>query len=133
MTLVGLGLLLTLASPPPEPVLVELFSSEGCSSCPPADELLRQLAVADPSAEVLEFHVDYWNSLGWRDPFSAATFSDRQAHYAQQLTREDHIYTPQAIVDGRDAFVGSDRKHLGDAVARAHLAPKARIRVQSTS
>jgi hypothetical protein len=127
MTLAGLGLFFALASPAPEPVLVELFSSEGCSSCPPADELLRQLALADPSAAVLEFHVDYWNSLGWRDPFSAAAFSDRQERYAKQLAGDDHIYTPQAIVDGRDAFVGSDRRHLRDALAQAHRARKALI------
>jgi hypothetical protein len=130
MSLILLACSLALTTTAPQPVLVELFSSEGCSSCPPADALLRELDLTDPSALVLEFHVDYWNSLGWRDPFSAAAFSDRQASYARQLTGDDHIYTPQAIVDGRDAFVGSDSHRLRDALARArHQVPKSQLQI----
>ncbi len=106
-----------------EPALVELFSSEGCSSCPPAEALLRAESAADPSIVALEFHVDYWNSLGWRDPFSSAAFSERQSRYAS-ARGTDQVYTPQAIVEGRDAFVGSDSSSLHAALKRARGAGK---------
>jgi hypothetical protein len=106
-----------------EPALVELFSSEGCSSCPPAESLLRAQAAADPSLLVLEFHVDYWNSLGWSDPFSSAAFSERQSRYAAWL-HSDQVYTPQAIVDGREAFIGSDAAKLKGALRHAATAGK---------
>lgn len=109
------------------PVLVELFTSEGCSSCPPADLLLTRL-VAEKTvgrAEIvaLAFHVDYWNRLGWTDRFSAPAFTDRQHRYATAW-KTDRVYTPQAVVDGRLEFVGTDVKRaleaLGDAAARPH-------------
>lgn len=100
------------------PVLVELFTSEGCSDCPPADRLLAALAAPGkvPGAEViaLEEHVDYWNHLGWRDPFSSALFSRRQSDYANAF-RLDDVYTPEMVVDGAREFVGSDR----DAAVKA--------------
>jgi hypothetical protein len=123
--LTPLLLALTLGS---EPALVELFSSEGCSSCPPAEALLRAQAASDPSLLVLEFHVDYWNSLGWRDPFSSPAFSERQSHYAA-WRGTDQVYTPQAIVDGRDGFIGSDSAKLGDALQRAGVAGKRALSV----
>ncbi|MEM9863798.1 MAG: DUF1223 domain-containing protein, partial [Myxococcota bacterium] len=84
--------------------LVELFTSEGCSSCPPADEVLRGL---DGEGIIpLSFHVDYWNRLGWRDPFSDAAFTERQRAYARVFD-EGRVYTPQAVVNGRFGLVGS--------------------------
>src|SRR2546428_12779716 len=98
-------------------VLVELFTSEGCSSCPPADAVLARLHREQPVPSVqlivLSEHVDYWNSLGWKDPFSAAVFSDRQGRYG------GHIYTPQAVVDGRADLLGSDERGLVRAVTAA--------------
>ena len=92
--------------------VVELFTSEGCSSCPPAERLLSELAAASaPNGKnvlTLEFHVDYWNSLGWRDPFSDPAWSARQRDYARVLG-SDQVYTPQLIVNGSRACVGSDR------------------------
>ena len=98
----------TTASPPP--VVVELFTSEGCSSCPPADALLIKLSEKQgPEKEqiiALEEHVDYWDQLGWRDPFSSAEWTGRQENYAQRFGHGS-VYTPQMVVDGRTEFVGS--------------------------
>jgi hypothetical protein len=88
--------------------VLELFTSEGCSSCPPADRLLPQLATENTSVIPLSFHVDYWNHLGWTDPFSHAEFSDRQRKYANQFHLES-IYTPQLIINGEFEMVGSNR------------------------
>jgi hypothetical protein len=109
LALAVLGPTLATAEPRP-PVLVELFTSEGCSSCPPADAALARLA-RDPAfaaAEVipLELHVDYWNQLGWVDPFSAPEFTARQEQYARSLGGEG-LYTPQMIVDGWVSGVAS--------------------------
>jgi hypothetical protein len=109
-------------------VLVELFTSEGCSSCPPADKLLADLEgdrlVKGVQVIAISEHVDYWNRLGWKDPFSAAEFSKRQLDYMQALGLQD-VYTPQMIVDGRSQFVGSNLKAAGEAIASAAAAPKA--------
>lgn len=105
---------------PKAPVVVELFTSQGCSSCPPADALLIRLA-QDPNVIPLSFHVDYWNHLGWSDPFSSAAWSQRQQRYASQLG--SNVYTPQAVVDGSVELVGSDesraRRVIGEAGSRA--------------
>lgn len=103
-------------------VVVELFSSEGCSSCPRADEVLRGLDQDQPIREAqiipLEFHVDYWNDLGWVDPFSKAEFSARQRGYAASHGT-DSVFTPEAVVDGRGSTVGSRAGDVIDAVHRA--------------
>jgi hypothetical protein len=112
------------------PVLIELFTSEGCSSCPPADEALAFLEKEQPFAQAeiitLALHVDYWNNLGWKDEFSSPLFSQRQAVYAQKL-KLDSSYTPQMIVDGRIEFVGSDLNKAVNAVIEATKSPKAKI------
>lgn len=111
-------------------VIAELFTSEGCSSCPPADALLKRLSEEQPIAGVeiiaLEEHVDYWNQLGWRDPFSAAQFSERQEQYAATL-RNDGVYTPQIIIDGSAEVVGSRYREAQEVIQRAASLPKASL------
>jgi len=113
------------------PVLAELFTSEGCSSCPPADALLLKLDQMQPVAHariiVLSEHVDYWNSLGWKDPFSSAQFTDRQEMYAHALQSEK--YTPQMVIDGRWQVLGSDAKEVESAITRAAARPKSGVRI----
>ena len=107
------------------PVVVELFTSEGCSSCPPADDLLRRIANGSSSdgqpIVAMSEHVTYWNQLGWADPFSQDAFSFRQDRYGASL-RTSEVYTPQMVVNGRVQFVGSDRA----AVARGLHAERGR-------
>lgn len=114
------------------PVVVELFTSEGCSSCPPADALLSQLEKTQPvrGAEVIALgeHVDYWNHGGWADRFSSPQFSARQSDYSTAF-RKDTVYTPQMIVDGRTEFVGSDEDAARAAITRASRLPKAQVSV----
>lgn len=107
-------------------VVVELFTSEGCSSCPPADALLRDLQVRGfPGAELvlLGEHVDYWNQLGWRDAYSSEQFTARQQDYANKMKLRDY-YTPQAVVDGTVEFVGSDEGALHRAILKSMQTPK---------
>ena len=105
------------------PVIVELFTSEGCSSCPPAERLLNQLSDRQPVAGAriipLEEHVDYWNQLGWTDPFSSALYRGRQNEYATRLFFTDNIYTPQMIVGGQVGFSGGNAKKAQDEIAHA--------------
>jgi len=108
-------------------VLVELFTSEGCSSCPPADALLKRLVETDPNVVGLELHVDYWDHLGWKDPFSSRIFTERQKSYGPRL------YTPQMVVDGVEAFVGGDERRAREAVERAARAPKGTLAVERTA
>ncbi len=107
--------------------VVELFTSQGCSSCPPADRLLKKLIQSSEESGkpvyALSFHVDYWNYLGWKDPYSQPLFSERQRRYAQVFGLRG-IYTPQMIVNGRDEFVGS-RAETAKSIIQKALAQKA--------
>jgi hypothetical protein len=103
MIFLGAAMLTSGASPSRAPVLVELFTSEGCSSCPPADRLLEQL---DPQAIVLSEHVDYWNHDGWKDPFSSADSTLRQDAYRRRFNLAS-AYTPEMVVDGAVEFTGN--------------------------
>lgn len=109
--------------------VVELFTSEGCSSCPPADKLLSQIAEEAEKTNqkifTLSFHVDYWDRLGWRDPFSNSKYSDRQHRYAEVMGLSS-VYTPQAVINGSAELVGSDRPQLEAALAKA-------LRVKTTA
>jgi hypothetical protein len=115
---------------PRTPVVVELFTSEGCSSCPPADDLLARLDAEQPvaGAEVIALsqHVDYWNDLGWADPFSAHEFSERQGEYVARF-RGEGVYTPQMVVDGGAEFPGGNSSKALDAIASAAREPKAEV------
>lgn len=106
----------------PSAVLLELFTSQGCSSCPPADRLLSRLAESD-GVIALAFHVDYWNYIGWTDPFSAAAWSDRQRDYRRSFALPS-IYTPQLVVDGRLEGVGADAREVDRLLARARKSAK---------
>src|SRR4051794_37180018 len=114
------------------PVVVELFTSEGCSSCPPADALLAELINKQPVEGVeiipLAFHVDYWNNLGWADRFSDPRFTERQHEYAQAMSLRS-IYTPQMVVDGSREFVGSDRDVALKAIRESAQRVKANVRL----
>jgi hypothetical protein len=104
------------------PVVVELFTSQGCSSCPPADALLGELAQRKDVLP-LAYHVDYWDRLGWKDPYSSAAATRRQRQYGDQF-RLRAIYTPQIVVDGRAEMVGSDRRAVARAIQAAAPAPR---------
>jgi hypothetical protein len=111
------------------PILVELFTSEGCSDCPPADRMLAQL---DPHVVVLSEHVDYWDRQGWKDRFSSHEFTLRQEDYAQRF-HIDGPYTPQMVVDGVAQFVGSDAPRAKDEIGKAGQRPKARVELARTA
>jgi len=118
----------------PTPVLLELFTSEGCSSCPPADALLRTLDSSQPVTGVqlivLGEHVDYWDDQGWKDKYSSHAFTLRQQTYADQL----HLaspYTPEMVADGDIEFLGSDSSRANQAIAKASALPKISVRISS--
>ena len=116
------------------PVLAELFTSEGCNSCPPADRILAMLSLEQPVAGVyvvaLSEHVTYWDHQGWKDPFGAAQFTERQNMYAFRF-QLDGAFTPQLVVDGAAQLVGSDTEKLRRAIADAVRAPKPRLAVSA--
>jgi len=107
---------------PRKPVIVELFTSEGCSSCPPAEALLKKLGEQQsvPGANVvaLEEHVTYWDHLGWRDPYSSAEWTQRQVAYKEKFKMEE-VYTPQMVVNGREQFVGSNERDAAIEIGKA--------------
>lgn len=116
-----------------EPVaVVELFTSEGCSSCPPADELLGRITQHTRKQGVrvfpLSFHVDYWNYLGWKDPFSEAAYTQRQRQYGQAMALSS-IYTPQMIVNGTDQFIGHQQDTADKSIEKA-LNSRVPVRVE---
>jgi hypothetical protein len=117
---------------PPTPVIVELFTSEGCSDCPPADTLLDKLIATQPIAGVeiiaLGQHVDYWDRLGWKDRFSSAALTNRQRLYQTRFSTPS-IYTPQMVVDGRAEFVGSDASAARRAIERSMASPHGVVRL----
>jgi hypothetical protein len=116
------------------PVLVELFTSEGCSDCPPADALLERLDRSQPVRGVeliaLSEHVDYWNDIGWRDPYSLHEYSERQGAYAGHF-RIGSVYTPQMVVDGHFEFVGSDERGAIAAIEDAAKTAKVPVSISS--
>ncbi len=115
------------------PVIVELFTSEGCSSCPSADKvlakLIREQNVSGANIIALSEHVDYWNSLGWKDPFSSEVYTNRQREYARKM-RLASIYTPQMVIDGQKEFVGSEEEVARQSIEKASKQPKAVITIE---
>lgn len=116
--------------PPAPPVVVELFTSEGCSSCPPADNVLAMLERS--GVIVLGEHVDYWDSLGWRDRFSSPLFSSRQQDYGNAM-RTGNIFTPQAVINGERDALGSDGRAIQAAISEAARRPRAQVDLKMTS
>jgi hypothetical protein len=119
------------------PVLVELFTSEGCSSCPPADALLGKLDGMQPvsgvDAIVLSEHVDYWNHDGWKDAYSSSFFTERQGEYVRRIGSANGPYTPQLVVDGAAQLNGSDALAVGHALEAARSHAKIPVRISSVS
>jgi hypothetical protein len=122
---------LAVAQPTTRPVVGELFTSEGCSSCPPADAKIAELARTRPDLLLLTFHVTYWNSLGWHDPYSFEAATQRQRNYVT-LGVSPEVYTPALIVDGKLDAVGSDNAAVNHALRQAALSQEtaAAIEVQ---
>lgn len=110
--------------------VIELFTSQGCSSCPPADALLENYAQRD-GVIALSFHVDYWDYLGWQDSFASADFSNRQRQYAR-VRGDGVVYTPQVVVNGRDQVVGSSNESIEAALGSAKSLADA-VKVQATA
>ncbi|HPQ22176.1 MAG TPA: DUF1223 domain-containing protein [Saprospiraceae bacterium] len=110
-------------------ILAELFTSQGCNSCPPAEDLLKAITQRDSSIILLSFHVDYWNYLGWKDPFSSSEYSNRQHNYNKTLNG-DKDYTPQLIINGTDQMVGSNAKSINQSINDSQsLNTKSRISI----
>lgn len=109
------------------PVLLELFTSEGCSSCPPAERLVKQLSQEmGDGVIILSEHVDYWNHLGWKDPFARKDFTKRQYHYAKHFGSSG-VYTPQVVINGTTQAVGSNRGAVVTAIQKGKKVAKAKL------
>jgi hypothetical protein len=132
--LLTLGIAAGIANAQRAAVVVELFTSEGCSSCPPADNLLARLPRAFPDIDVIPLseHVDYWNDLGWKDRFSSELFSARQQDYGRTF-RLDTVYTPQMVVNGQAQFSGGDEARARQEILRAANGPKANAQLSILS
>jgi len=126
---------------PAQTVVVELFTSEGCSSCPPADRVLLALetsrgprSVVPAGVEIIALgeHVDYWDQLGWKDRFSSPLFSARQQDYGKAF-RLESVYTPQMVVNGQKEVLGSDSRAVRDAIGKAAREPHAEVAISMTS
>src|SRR5580704_11897661 len=119
------------------PVLLELFTSEGCSSCPPADVIIQKLDTYQPIAGaqliVLSEHVTYWDHDGWKDPNSLAALTDRQTVYATELGVKEGPYTPQLVVDGSAQALGSDPQQIEKVLEQAKTAPKVPVRISEVT
>jgi hypothetical protein len=124
------------AATTPHPVLIELFTSEGCSSCPPADTLLRQInGMHTDTGQLIvgvSEHVTYWNNLGWNDPYSTSTFTDRQNSYGMRF-HLDSVYTPQIVVNGERQVLGSDRSAVLRAVQETDHPSQLKVQIVSTT
>jgi hypothetical protein len=109
----------------PRPIVVELFTSQGCSSCPPADALLAELA-RRPDVLALGFHISYWDRLGWKDPLSSEASTDRQKAYARRFN-DGQVYTPEIVIDGTSDAIGSNRGAVTAALSAARPAAVAPV------
>lgn len=129
---IAFGLAPALAAAGERPVVVELFTSQGCSSCPPANAYLNELTKGRRDVLPLGFHVTYWDRLGWKDPFSLEAATQRQSIYGRRFG--DGSYTPEIVVDGANSHVGSDRQKVESAIARAKRESRtaAAVRVTKT-
>jgi len=103
-------------------VVLELFTSQGCSSCPPADALLKNLSTRDPSVLPLSFHVHYWDDRGWKDTYSSSTYTDRQKNY-EQVLGERHLFTPQLVINGQISVVGYNAEDIRQSIAIVRRTP----------
>ena len=114
-------------------VMVQLFTSQGCSSCPPADKLIEEIKdeYQDQNVYILSYHVDYWNRLGWKDPFSSKEFTQLQYDYADQF-RERNVYTPQIVINGKEHFIGSNESKLRKRI-KTYLNKKPENTIQLSS
>jgi hypothetical protein len=130
LSLVSVGATPLPATAGERPVVIELFTSQGCSSCPPANAYLNELVRQQRDVLPLAFHVTYWDRLGWKDPFSLPSATDRQARYGSRFG--DGSYTPEIVVDGATSHVGSDRAAVGPAIDRARRASSTAAAIRLT-
>jgi hypothetical protein len=131
--LVSLALTAGTALAASRPVVVELFTSQACSDCPPADALLKRVQAQNPDVLALDLHVTYWDSAAWTDPYSLQSATGLQSYYAT-LAHHSEVYTPEAVVDGQEQFVGSDSDTMAAAIdqARAKIAASQPVSVSIT-